>query len=62
MTAVTLVDTRPLVALCAQRHGYHDWTNMAEVILAPPMMTLDREFLLRRRHGRPVIPLLAPFI
>ena len=35
--------------------------RMAEVIPTSRVMTLDRDFLVYRRHGRQVIPLLAPF-
>lgn len=35
--------------------------RMAEVIPSSRVMTLDRDFLVYRRHGRQVIPLLAPF-
>ena len=35
--------------------------RMAETIPASRVMTLDTDFTVYRRHGRQVIPLLAPF-
>ena len=35
--------------------------RMAEAIPSSRVMTLDRDFMVYRRHGRQVIPLLAPF-
>jgi predicted nucleic acid-binding protein len=35
--------------------------RMAEVFPTSRVMTIDRDFLVYRRHGRQVIPLLAPF-
>ncbi len=35
--------------------------RMAEAIASSRIMTLDRDFIVYRRHGRQVIPLLAPF-
>ncbi len=35
--------------------------RMAEAIPASRILTLDKDFTVYRRHGRQIIPLLAPF-
>ncbi len=76
MKGQVILDTGPLVAFLNSRDKYHDWavTQFAQIqpplltceavvsrpVFCSPILTLDSDFKIHRKHKRRVIPLLLP--